>query len=37
MIENIVYYTKNEIIYTNFEFLKLVIDNWYLNLYNPIT
>ncbi len=31
MIRNLEYYKYNDMIRTNFEFLKLVIDNWYLN------
>ena len=32
MMRNIEYYQDNDMIRTNFEFLKLVIDNWHLNV-----
>lgn len=34
MMRNVEYYQDNDKVHTNFEFLKLVIDNWYLNEYN---
>ena len=31
-MKNIEYYQDNDMIRTNFDFLKLVIDNWHLNV-----
>lgn len=37
MMRNINFYQENDMIRSNFEFLKLVIDNWYVNAYNSNT